>query len=246
MKMTKFVAAGDVHGDEQDKKSVQSLLSFMAHYKPSLVVMTGDLWDFRSLRRGASDDDQAESLERDWDAGEEFLKDFFAYGDERVFLRGNHDERLWDLANSVRSGLARDYAEQGIDRVEELLKKLNARMLPYDSVGGVYSKGSLKFVHGYGHSMHAAKQHADAYGNVLFGHTHAIDYFKSVSIDNREGFNIGALCNLEPSYNRHMTRRMRWQHGWAFGVIYEDGTHDVFQAKQRNGKFTIPTNVRTL
>ena len=130
--------------------------------------------------------------------------------------------------------------------MEELLKKLNAKMLPYDSAGGIYSKGSLKFVHGYGHSMHAAKQHADAYGNVLFGHTHAIDYFKSVSIDNREGWNIGALCSLVPSYCRNIMRRMRWQHGWAFGVIYEDGTHDVFQAKQRNGKFTIPTNVRTL
>jgi len=242
----KFVAAGDVHGDEQDKSSVRALLSFMSDYKPDLVVMIGDLWDFKAIRRGAGDEDQASSLEKDWQAGEEFLRKFFSFGDERIFLRGNHDERIYDLAQNSRSGVARDYANDGIENIEALVKELRGRMFPYDSVGGVYACGTLKFVHGYGHAIHSAKQHADAYGNVLFGHTHAIDYFKSVSIDAREAWNIGCLSNLAPAYNRNQMRRMRWQHGFAYGLIHrEDKSHDVFLARQRGGKFTIPTGVKS-
>jgi hypothetical protein len=118
-------------------------------------------------------------------------------------------------------------------------------MFPYDSVGGIYKCGNLSFVHGYGHAMHSAKQHADAYGDVIFGHTHAIDYFRSVSIDNRSGWNIGALCRLRPEYNRGQLRRLRWQNGWAYGAIYPDKTHDVFQAKQRGNKFHLPTNIKS-
>jgi predicted phosphodiesterase len=245
-KPIKFIAAGDLHGDEQDRKTVKALLAFAEDYQPDLVVMTGDLWDFRAIRKGAGDEDQASSLEEDWQAGEDFLRKFFSYGDERIFLRGNHDERIFDLSQNAKSGVARDYANDGIENIEALLKELRARMFPYDSVSGVYACGSLKFVHGYGHSMHAAKQHADAYGNVLFGHTHAIDYFKSVSIDSREAWNIGCLSNLAPSYNRNQMRRMRWQHGFAYGLIHlEDKSHDVFLAKQRGGKFVVPTTVRS-
>jgi hypothetical protein len=94
--------------------------------------------------------------------------------------------------------------------------------------------------------MHGAKQHADAYGNVLFGHTHAIDYFRSVSHDLREAWNIGCLSKLGPTYNRSQMRRLRWQNGWAFGIIHlTEKCHDVFQAKRRNGKFTLPTAIKS-
>jgi hypothetical protein len=39
-------------------------------------------------------------------------------------------------------------------------------------------------------------------------------------------------------------RRLRWQHGWAFGLIHGDGTHEVYQAKERNRKYIIPTNIK--
>ena len=149
------------------------------------------------------------------------------------------------MARNSRSGLARDYANDGIANIEAIMKETKARMFPYDSVGGIYKCGSLSFVHGYGHAMHSAKQHADAYGDVIFGHTHAIDYFRSVSIDSRSGWNIGCLTGLRPSYNRNMMRRMRWQNGWAYGAIYPDKTHDVFQAKQRGNKFHLPTNIKS-
>lgn len=246
MKSIKFVACGDIHGDEQCVDSTRSLLAFCKDYQPDLVVCIGDLWDFRSIRRGADDNDQASSLQKDWDMGEEFIRAYFAFGSERVFLRGNHDERIYDMAANARSGVARDYAQAGCDNIEAIMKETKAHMYPYDSRRGVYRQGSVSFVHGYGASMHGAKQHADAYGAgaVLFGHTHAIDYFKSVSIDSREAFNIGCLCSKEMAYTRGTMRRLRWQHGWAFGAIYPDKTHDIFQAKRRGSKFYLPTGIK--
>jgi len=247
VKPIKFVAAGDVHGDEQDPTTVKALLRFCEEYKPDLVVNLGDNWDFRAIRRGADDTDQASSLQKDWDEGEEFIRAFFKFGQERVFLRGNHDERIFDMSTNVKSGVARDYALDGCNNIETIMKETRGKMYPYDSTAGVYKNGSLTFVHGYGASMHGAKQHADAYGAgaVLFGHTHAIDYFKSVSLDSREAYNIGCCSNKTPSYTRGQMRRLRWQHGWAFGLIHEDGGHDVFQAKERNRKFIVPTNMKT-
>jgi predicted phosphodiesterase len=246
MKTIKFVACGDIHGNEQCPKSVKALLAFCRDFKPDLVVCIGDLWDFKAIRKGAGDEEQASSLQEDWDCGEEFIREFFAFGEERIFLRGNHDERLWDLAKNTSSGICRDYANSGIENVETIMKETRGTMLPYDSIHGVYTCGSLSFVHGYGHAMHGAKQHSDAYGNVLFGHTHAIDYFRSVSHDLREAWNIGCLSELGPTYNRSQMRRLRWQNGWAFGMIHlGEKSHDVFQAKRRNGKFTIPTTIKS-
>jgi Icc-related predicted phosphoesterase len=155
MKPIKFVACGDIHGDEQDAPSVKALLAFTKEYQPDLVVCIGDLWDFRAIRKGAGDEEQASSLQKDWDCGEEFIREFFKFGDERVFLRGNHDERIYDMSKNSRSGVARDYANDGIENIELIMKETKARMFPYDSVGGIYKCGNLSFVHGYGHAMHA-------------------------------------------------------------------------------------------
>jgi predicted phosphodiesterase len=245
-KPIKFVAAGDVHGDESDPQALKCLYQFMRDYKPDLTVCIGDVWDFRAIRKNASAEyEQSQSMTADYEAGEDFFKKFFSFGSERVFMRGNHDERIFDLLSNAASGLKRDYAEHGTNEIQDLVKTHRVKMYPYDSKSGVYKCGSLSFIHGYGHNIHGSKQHADTYGNCLFGHTHAIDYFRSVSLDIRESWNIGCLSTLSPSYNRNQMRRIRWQHGFAFGLIHDDGTHEVYQATGRNGKFTVPTNIKT-
>jgi predicted phosphodiesterase len=244
-KSIKFVAAGDVHGDESDLVALKCLYDFMRDYKPDLVVCIGDAWDFRAIRKNADAEyDKTQSMEKDWYAGVNFFKKFFSFGSERIFLRGNHDERIFDLQKNGASGLKRDFASKVIEEIEELNKKHRVRMFPYHAKHGIYQCGTLKFVHGYGHNMHGSKQHADAYGNVLFGHTHAIDYFRSISHDLREAWNIGCLSNLAPEYNRQQLRPLRWQHGWVFGLIHSDHTHEVYQAKERGRKYIIPTNVK--
>jgi 3',5'-cyclic AMP phosphodiesterase CpdA len=97
----RFVICSDIHGDEQDADAVASLHAFCDDFKPTVRVINGDLWDFRNLRKGASDDEKAHSLEDDWQAGMEFADRFFKGGKDNHFLRGNHDERLWMFRESA-------------------------------------------------------------------------------------------------------------------------------------------------
>jgi hypothetical protein len=84
----RFVICSDIHGDEQDADAVASLHAFCDDFKPTVRVINGDLWDLRNLRKGASDDEKAHSLEDDWQAGMEFADRFFKGGKTTISCAG--------------------------------------------------------------------------------------------------------------------------------------------------------------
>ena len=83
---TRFMAGFDVHGDQQDKKACEVFFKFAKDWKPEIRVMGGDLFDFRPLRKKASEDERRESMRKDFEAGVQWLKDF----QPNHYLRGNH------------------------------------------------------------------------------------------------------------------------------------------------------------
>ncbi len=240
----RFVVAADSHGDQVDHETERALFAFIADFKPQLRIHAGDNWDFRNLRRGASDDEKAHSLEDDWQAGSDFLRRFFDGGKENHFLRGNHDERLWHFAHSA-TGLLRDYAHDGIARVEKLVKQSRAKMLPYDSRLGVLKLGALKVIHGYAAGIGAARKHAIVYRNCLFGHTHNCDVAGAESDEGvSEARGIGACCKLDMPYNAHQTGKLRHQNAFCYGLLFEDGTYQINQAKKIDGRFYVASDFR--
>jgi predicted phosphodiesterase len=244
MQSRRFVVASDSHGDQIDATTETALLSFIADFKPQVRIHAGDVFDFRNLRRGASDDEKAHSLEDDWRMGSDFMRRFFDGGKENHFLRGNHDERLWNFAHSA-TGLLRDYAHDGIARVEKLVAKSRARMLPYDSRIGVLKLGALKVIHGYAAGIGAARKHAIVYRNVLFGHTHNCDVAGAESDEGvSEARGIGACCRLDMPYNAHQTGKLRHQNAFCYGLLFEDGTYQLNQAKKIDGRFYVASDFR--
>ena len=233
----RFVVASDNHGDQYDEPTFKALKSFLADFRPEVRIHAGDNWDFRNLRKGASDDEKAHSLEDDWEAGVEWLRTFFDGGRENHFLRGNHDERLWHFAHNA-AGLVRDYATEGIKRAERVVAQAKARMLPYDSRFGVLRLGHLRVVHGYFAGLGAARRHSIAYGNCIFGHTHSTDSAPVESIDGpAEARGIGCTCKIDMGYNQHMVGKLRHDNAWCYGVLFDDGTYQLFQAKKIGGSF---------
>ena len=246
MKHRRFVVASDSHGDQVDPETERALFAFIADFKPQLRIHAGDAWDFRNLRRGASDDEKAHSLEDDWQAGSDFLRRFFDGGRENHFLRGNHDERLWHFAHSA-TGLLRDYAHDGIKRVEKLAAKSRAKMLPYDSRLGVLKLGALKVIHGYAAGIGAARKHAIVYRNCLFGHTHNCDVAGAESDEGvSEARGIGACCKLDMPYNAHQTGKLRHQNAFCYGLLFDNGTYQLNQAKKIEGRFYAASDFRSL
>jgi hypothetical protein len=226
----------------QDSVTVNALFAFIDDWKPEIRVHMGDNWDFRNLRKGASDDEKAASMKDDWEYGTEFLRKFFAGGKIKAFLRGNHDERIWDLTKSSR-GLKRDYAFQGVQRIEQLVTKLHAEMFPYDSALGIFKLGHLNTLHGYHSGIGACRQHAAIYGNCLIGHVHTIESSPVSALEPAEARSIGCLCIRDMDYLNKKTGKLRHAQGWAYGLLFPDGHYQLFQTRKLNDRFYASTSI---
>jgi hypothetical protein len=239
----RFIVVSDNHGDMADAASVGALWSFMRDWKPEIRIHAGDNYDFRNLRKGASDDEKAASLAEDWEMGSDFLRRFFDGGKSNHFLRGNHDERIYDFRGSA-TGVMRDYASDGIKQLEATVKRCNAKMLPYDSDLGVLDLGKLSVIHGYHAGVSACRTHAQVFGNVLFGHVHCIETSSIAAREPTEARSIGCLCVRDMDYVNKKTGKLKWAQGWAYGLLFPDGTYQLFQTRNINGQFYAASEVK--
>lgn len=239
MTYKKFMVVFDNHGDLCDEKAVAAMFEFKEkHWKPDFTIHGGDNFDFRPLRKKASEEERRESMSADYDAGMNFLKRL----QPRYYLRGNHCERLWDLAQSDQ-GVISDFAYQSTREIERELDKLHCKMLPYDKREGVLRVGHLKIIHGYICGIAAARRSAQIYGSVLMGHGHAIQSASVEGLSQRTGMMCGCLCALSMDYCRATVGSLNWEHGWAFGILNEKtGSYHVWQAKKIDNKWIVPTD----
>lgn len=241
----RFVVAGDTHGSEIDPVVEAAFFKWMADWQPEIRICSGDLFDFAALRNGASQEEKAVSMADDYKAGVSFAKRFFAGGEVKVLLRGNHDERLWDLLNRSE-GVLRDFAEQKTGEIESLLRSWGVKMLPYDARKGVFKIGKLQVIHGYKSGINATRQHATIYRSVIHGHDHSQGI---APVENLDGpalaMGTGCMCRIDMPYNSRQTNKLRHQQGWVYGVLYPDGTYQAFQAKRVGNHFNLASHVQT-
>lgn len=228
MKWHKFVVGFDPHGSLQDEKANNAFFKFIKDWRPDIRVAGGDVFDFAQLRGKASQSDKADSMEQDFELGRQWLKRLRPH----YFLRGNHDERLWDLSKNAAEGFVRDAATAGTREIEKLCKSLDCEILPYDKRHGVLRLGHLKIIHGFHHGVYAARKAAMTYGSVLMGHAHSIQCSSIEGLETRMGRICGCLCKLDPDYCRHQPGTLAWEHGWAYGVVNADGLYHVWQAQR--------------
>jgi hypothetical protein len=239
MSFKRFLFCSDFHGDCHDKGAVKALHKFCQQWKPEIRIFGGDLWDFRAMRKAANEDERRDSMLRDYADGLHFLREFKPH----YFLRGNHDERLWDLAQ-MDKGIISDCAIKLSGEIEAEMKKLRCRMLPYHKRDGVLRIGSLKMLHGYAAGINAARKHAWTYGSCLFGHIHSIDHVTLERTEKTMARAVGALCQLDMEYNRATIGSLRHAHGWAYGVVDERSGHfHSFQAERVGEKFLCATEL---
>jgi len=236
--LKKFLFASDLHGDLQESEAVDALFDFTRQWKPHIKIFGGDLFDLRPLRRGCSKEERAETIQYDLDAGIKFLSRWKPHH----WLRGNHDERLWEFAQ--HDGIEGEYAQQGVDSLNTLCKRLRVSTLPYCKRRGVLELGNLKCLHGYFAGVTAARAHAQVYGSCLFGHIHAIDTANVPGLERREARSTGCLCKLDMPWNARIPSTLRHQHGFAYGVYDEkSGEFELWQSQKTKIGWVATTKV---
>ena len=242
MSLRRFIFATDLHGDKQDSATIKTLHEFTKDFKPHDKIFGGDIFDLRPLRRGAGAEEQAESMLNDWTAGCEFLRQW----KPNYVLEGNHDKRLYDLAENHTAGIKADYAMKGCIELAALYGKLKCVVKPYHKRLGILQLGNVRFLHGFHHGVNACRQHALVYGSCIFGHIHAADSVTIAGLDKRVAMSSGALCEIEMSYNSAHTSTLRHSNGWIYGTI-NDKTKD-WQAwharRDSDGKWFLPTGFK--
>ncbi len=236
-----------MHGDMQDRAVVKKFFEFSRAFKPDIKVMGGDLFDFRSLRKKADKAEQAESLSDDVACGIEFLSKWMDGKGTKVWLRGNHCQRLWDVAETESDGLKRDAAIKGVEELDELCKSLGIKTYPYSKRLGIHREGRLCFVHGYAAGVYALRKTLQSYGeNIIMGHTHTIQSLSVEGLVPKQGWVAGCLCQLDYEYNRSMLGTLNHENGWVYGLIFEDGGFAVYQARQVSGKWILPMDFKEI
>lgn len=236
----RWIAAPDNHGDKCDKNAVRVFHEFTKFWKPTIRVHIGDCFNFAAFRKNASDQEKREPIRDDVDAGIEFITTFRP----THFLRGNHDERLYDGFKSDDGKLA-NFCGSLLDDISEALGD-DCVVLPYDARKGVLKLGHLKFIHGFHSGITAARMAAQIYGSVLMGHVHAIDQFSIPGLERRIGRAMGCLCELRQPYNRAHANTLRQAHGWGYGLLFPNGDYTYWQAEKVGGNWYFPSEFKTL
>ena len=236
--MKRWIFFSDTHGDMCDPGTMDVVRRFCRDFKPEIRVAGGDHFDLRCLRKGASEEEEFEALDPDIEAG----KAFFSWYKPTHWLRGNHDERMWEATRSRNPVLAR-FARKCIS--EEIMPAVgNLRMLPYHKRLGVLRLGHLKMIHGFHCGLLAAKHAANIYGSVLMGHGHAVDHYSIPGLEPRVGRMVGCGCQLDMDYNERQPNTLRQSHGFAYGFLFAGGTYQVQQAQEINGHWMMATEFK--
>ena len=240
----RFIALPDPHGDHADHKSNQIAYEFMQDFEPEHVISLGDVFDFRPLRKGASKEDQAESMAEDVRMGKEWLRKF----KPTVYCLGNHDARLWEAMEYNPNGIIMDLARQGVKDIEYICRENNTEIVPYN-FKQCHRIGKANFAHGIQCPMHTAKATAEYYGagTTFVGHTHSIDYYRSKHIVKAEAYVCGCLCKTDPAYAERRPNTSRWENGFAYGMIHKNtGEVTAWQAKgDGDGVWILPSEMNT-
>ena len=248
-KHEKCVAFGDSHGSHVDKNALKALVKFIKEYKPKHIIGLGDFFDVAALRSGLSSKESAayDDLVSDMLWGYDTLEKLRP----TVYLLGNHEHRLWRVAQEHVNGLVRNAAGQEISRMEKFCKERMMQLLPYRQNDGVYRLGNLSFVHGYSASARAVAEHALHYSQgpgsgTIMGHLHRVEHASAKRYGGAQAWCVGCLCNTrDMSYMSHMLGASLWSQGWAFGTVQGD-KYTVWKAQKTGKDWLCPTGLKVL
>ena len=216
-----MVFISDLHIPYEDKKAVELVLNFIADFKPSILILGGDMLDFMGLSRFSKDPKRALTTQDDIDKLSELLIKLRTMlpNSEIVYLEGNHEYRMvtYKWTKCPELSYIKALTLQKLLKLDEL----NIKFIPYTKY---YNYKKLFFVHGdviSKHSGQTAKNMLDKWGvNIICGHSHRTGKCNKTTMSGNQGaWESGCLCDTNPEY---IKGRANWQTGFSIVEYYKD------------------------
>lgn len=241
--MIRFVAFGDVHSET---KYVKKLFDFCKRFKPTHIILCGDIFDFSDISDyerhklnsiGLNQCIKNTLNEIKW--GKQLLD----YIDEnfkksrKYFIEGNHDVRFDKF-------FTYEYPQAEYNKLSEVIK-LKERGWERIELGGYLKIGKLYFMHGerFQGDLFAKQAAMKLRKNVRLWHNHTNQSYTITSpldsSDIVECKSIGCLCSKDPVYLKGITNR--WINSFLVGFIDEKtGNFQDFVVNIIDGKILFP------
>ena len=209
-KWKRLMAVGCSHGIHADSRAVEAVIKFRDDYKPDTCVHLGDFCDTAAFRAGArGTNDESEPVQPDVDGGLDFLE---RLRPTLVFC-GNHEDRLFRLANSSNAIMAH-CAQTVISDIYKVTVGLKAELVEWNGIRQGRMIGGYRFMHGVFYNENATRDHAEAFGNVVHAHTHRAAVAKGRRSDSPTGYCVGTLTRMGAlEYAKARRATMAWSGG---------------------------------
>lgn len=218
-KWKKVLALGCSHGRYACPKALDAILEFKRQFKPDTTIHLGDFVDVSSLRGGAKgSNDEFEPLPPDVEGGLDFLEKL----EPQVVMLGNHEDRIIRFQKSPNA-ILKYCADTIMGDIYATCDKLGATLVGNWGNYQAYMLGGYRYMHGVYFNEMSARDHAEAFGNVVFAHTHRAAMMKGRRSDSPNGYCVGTLVDIHNmDYAKARRATLAWSQGFVWGYYCDD------------------------
>jgi len=215
----------DIHLPFHKESVIEQWYADAQEYEPSVILINGDLLDFYRLSRFEKDPNERDTAFEIDQAHTFFEWLTCRFEADIIFKLGNHDERwkkyLWNHAP--------EFSKLKQFELHEILELEEFGITPVDDKRIVMA-GDMPILHGHevqgSSSISPARALASKMSNsAIQSHCHRSSEYleRNVLGDWIKSYSTGCMCELTPEFSRIN----RWNNGYAFVDIYEDGSTDI-------------------
>ena len=233
----KLFAVGCSHGIHADPVALGQVLRFKERFKPDTTIHLGDAVDLAALRSGAKGtNDEHAPLSPDIDGGVEFLQQLRP----TIFFYGNHEARITKFCHSHNAVV--QLAAQSIRTgLHDALRRMKSDVILYDGIYQGRVIGGVRYMHGVFYNENHCRDHAEAFGNVVFAHAHRAGVATGRRADSPKGFCVGTLTRfaaMEYANTRRAT--LGWSQGFVWGYYRDNCSQLWLREKNPNAPWLLP------
>lgn len=216
----RWMAVGCSHGSHIDPRARAAVLAFKRDFDPERRIHLGDYHDAAAFRAGAKGtNDETANITDDLTAMKSFLWDYAPTD----LINGNHDDRLWKLADHYNAVIARA-AQSAIGEIRDVVESLPCRHIDHYHINRSWLQlGNFRFLHGFMYNEQAIRDHAEHFGNCVIAHLHKVGEATGRRSDHPVAYCVGTLARIDDmDYAKTRRATAAWSQGLAYGEYTED------------------------